>query len=253
MYYRARYYDPQIGRFTQRDPAGFVDGVNPYAYVGNNPVSLTDPLGLAKLAPIASSNVSGYPGNGGGNAALVGTTIAAQLPRLTTSLPIVENAITRYATPILQAGARALATGPGAALVGMLFPSSLGNPEENWRPSDVGFLPFTSNARGSVYTAEEVANKGLGANPFKGKSFEEIDQLLTERGFNKVGVDPASGKGSYFHPESGRKYYLDKGGEYKEGTELPHVDVHRMRDGVNLEKEGKRRYPLGDSLIQPKP
>ncbi len=101
-------------------------------------------------------------------------------------------------------------------------------------------------------TKPMVANKGLGGNPFKGKSFEEIDKILTERGFKKVGADPGSGKGSYFHPDSGRKYYLDKGGNYREGTELPHVDVHRMRDGVNLEKEGKRRYPLGDKLIEPK-
>ncbi|HYE34308.1 glycohydrolase toxin TNT-related protein [Methylocaldum sp.] len=49
IYYRARYYDPTLGRFTQRDPAGFVDGLNPYAYVGNNPVSFTDPLGLTKV------------------------------------------------------------------------------------------------------------------------------------------------------------------------------------------------------------
>ncbi len=57
---------------------------------------------------------------------------------------------------------------------------------------------------------------------------------------------------SYFHPVTGRKYYLDKGGIYKEGTELPHVDVHRMKDGVNLEKV-KRRYPLGDNLIEEQP
>ncbi len=97
-----------------------------------------------------------------------------------------------------------------------------------------------------------VTKGGLNANPFKGKSFQEIDEMLTGRGFKKVGPDPASGKGAYFHPKSGRKYYLDKGGEYREGTELPHVDVHRMRDGANLEKEGKRRYPLGDKLLEPK-
>ncbi|WP_434148016.1 RHS repeat-associated core domain-containing protein [Methylocaldum gracile subsp. desertum] len=51
IYYRARYYDPAIGRFTQRDPAGFADGLNLYAYVGNNPVSFTDPLGLSKVSP----------------------------------------------------------------------------------------------------------------------------------------------------------------------------------------------------------
>ena len=47
VYYRARYYDPSIGRFISRDPAGMPDGVNRYAYVGNDPVNYTDPSGLA--------------------------------------------------------------------------------------------------------------------------------------------------------------------------------------------------------------
>lgn len=49
MYYRARYYDPTIGRFTQRDPAGMPDGVNRYAYVANDPVNFTDPSGEIAL------------------------------------------------------------------------------------------------------------------------------------------------------------------------------------------------------------
>ena len=43
VYFRHRYYDPQIGRFTQLDPKGFIDGVNRYAYVMNSPVSYVDP------------------------------------------------------------------------------------------------------------------------------------------------------------------------------------------------------------------
>jgi len=44
--YRARYYDPAIGRFTSEDPIGFSGGVNFYEYVRNSPVLLVDPLGL---------------------------------------------------------------------------------------------------------------------------------------------------------------------------------------------------------------
>ena len=46
-YMRARYYDPEVGRFISEDPTGFDGGdVNLYAYVGNNPVMLVDPMGL---------------------------------------------------------------------------------------------------------------------------------------------------------------------------------------------------------------
>jgi RHS repeat-associated protein len=46
IYYRARYYDPSIQRFTQRDPIGVAGGVNAYAYVNNSPANFTDPTGL---------------------------------------------------------------------------------------------------------------------------------------------------------------------------------------------------------------
>ncbi len=45
-YYRARYYDPQTGRFLSEDPIGFDAGdQNLYRYVQGDPVNLTDPDG----------------------------------------------------------------------------------------------------------------------------------------------------------------------------------------------------------------
>jgi RHS repeat-associated protein len=50
LYYRARYYDPQVGRFLNEDPIRFAGSVNFYPYVSNNPVLRIDPSGLIHQA-----------------------------------------------------------------------------------------------------------------------------------------------------------------------------------------------------------
>jgi RHS repeat-associated protein len=58
LYYRARYYEPAIGRFISEDPIRFDAGVNFYPYVGNNPTNLTDPMGLAP--PSGPGTITGW-------------------------------------------------------------------------------------------------------------------------------------------------------------------------------------------------
>lgn len=44
-YFRARYLDPNIGRFISEDPLGWDEGPNYYSYVDNSPLVLNDPSG----------------------------------------------------------------------------------------------------------------------------------------------------------------------------------------------------------------
>jgi RHS repeat-associated protein len=68
-YYRARYYDPQMGRFINEDPIGLAGGINLFAYVNGRPVSRRDPRGLqtATTAGPADSSSCTIECDGQGN------------------------------------------------------------------------------------------------------------------------------------------------------------------------------------------
>ena len=47
-YYKNRHYSPELGRFLQPDPVGYLDGLNVYQYALNDPNMFTDPEGLVR-------------------------------------------------------------------------------------------------------------------------------------------------------------------------------------------------------------
>ncbi len=65
-YYRGRYYSPALGKFINRDPVGYRAGdANLYQYVRDNPLTRTDPTGMATVNP--------PPPPGGWNLGNIGT------------------------------------------------------------------------------------------------------------------------------------------------------------------------------------
>jgi RHS repeat-associated protein len=73
VYNRARHLHPTLGRFMQRDPAGYVDGLSFYAYLRLRPFAQLDPTGMksvrlefATFIPQSIGvNVPGAPANAG--------------------------------------------------------------------------------------------------------------------------------------------------------------------------------------------
>jgi RHS repeat-associated protein len=57
-YYRARYYDPQAGRFLSEDAIHFGGGENFYRYANNAPAGLVDPTGMNSTVSVGPNGIT---------------------------------------------------------------------------------------------------------------------------------------------------------------------------------------------------
>jgi len=64
LYYRARFYDPQLGRFISEDPISLEGGINFYTYVQNDPLNFLDPIGLSRCNRLVGTLAGALVGAG---------------------------------------------------------------------------------------------------------------------------------------------------------------------------------------------
>jgi insecticidal toxin complex protein TccC len=62
-YYGARYYAPWLQRWVSADPAGDVDGLNLYGFVGNNPMRYIDNAGFSKTQAERRTEIKAFNEN----------------------------------------------------------------------------------------------------------------------------------------------------------------------------------------------
>jgi RHS repeat-associated protein len=91
VYMRARYYNPVLGRFVSRDPAGLQGGLNGYAYCDNDPVNCTDPSGMIPMlnSALTSTNYFAMPSLSTGTGGLTSGTNTLSVSSLAAA-PVVS-------------------------------------------------------------------------------------------------------------------------------------------------------------------
>jgi RHS repeat-associated protein len=110
-YYKARFYSPTLGRFMQTDPVGYDGGINLYAYVGNDPIDRTDPLGTDwgdRLNVVAGAGeiLLGIVVGGGGGGASGAATLATDGLASPITIPAAEASINLGGILIIDGASR---------------------------------------------------------------------------------------------------------------------------------------------------
>ena len=215
---RARFYDPNLGRFISEDPIGFGGGdVNLYGYVWNNPVNFYDPSGLFPFSfPCWPASQCADQLDQAIDSALSrmgGDPIVSFGPLL--HRPVHLSEYFKDPVSLLRVGSKS-----GAALDADI-------------PDYQKFEAYCDDAvgAGSLFLmmagpASAELNAGRSFNPFKGKTSSEIDEMFINKGYTPKGPDPMNGRGTYVNPKNGRGYHVDA--NHPPGKP-PHVGAHRPR------------------------
>ena len=199
-YYRARYYDPEIGRFVSEDPLGFAAGdVNFYAYVGNNPINNNDPSGQFVCGGICIGIAVGVGTSIATGSAIRGGVEAVTNPNATTS-------------SILSAAGdpKGLAIDTGLGLVGGGF-AQLAKARQISQ-----LAPVLKGAEGEALIAQRLSNQGLNFEQqvtIRGGGAKPRIDFGVDTGNGLLALEVKTGSGARLtNPQSTLMNFIDNGG-----------------------------------------
>jgi RHS repeat-associated protein len=172
MYMRNRYYDPATGRFTQEDPIGLAGGLNAYGFASGDPISYSDPFGLAACKYYEVECLSDELSAWGGGTGVAGRVL----------VPSVLTAVSFFGLDAAESDAAGAANGSKLA-AGSLAASFI-----------LAAVPGGSGARKAETLAEQMAmdaaKSGLGREIMEGKIKD-----VTKAGMAKMEVVATNKKG----------------------------------------------------------
>jgi len=183
-YYGARYYDPELGRFTQADTmvpsAAIPQTLNRYAYCGNNPLKYVDPTGhdfglteliitvvvCAAIGGATAAATGGDIGKGilfgaigglcGGGGAVIGAAAGATSAVGATLGQFIGTVIGAAAGGVISAGVNGGDIGLGALVGGIGGAIAFG-------VGQLGFAPSEGGSLADLDFGQNLANAGLSA------------------------------------------------------------------------------------------
>ncbi|MGP9517102.1 RHS repeat-associated core domain-containing protein, partial [Psychrobacter sp. AOP5-CZ1-12] len=195
-YNRFRYYDPDMGMFTTRDPIGLMGGSNVFAYAPN-PTGWVDPLGLA--AAVA------------GGAAVLGESVGATAAAPVAAV-VAAGAGGYWLGTKINDGLEANGLSIGSEIYDLIHPEEKQSTCSSCKPAikDVEPEDFCEQL------ALAEAKAGAGRHIMKGQKMSDEPRLIAHYGsgpwIKKEHVRECTAKGRrrkvtihYFHSESSNK------------------------------------------------
>ncbi|WP_242489485.1 RHS repeat-associated core domain-containing protein [Pseudomonas sp. TH06] len=204
-YYGARYYAPWLQRWISADPAGDVDGLNLYGFVGNNPLRYIDESGFEKTEAEQRKEIEALRKN-----IKAGYKIVDREDQLLAHLfypedrheQIIKSTVSTVVTGAVKAGAGAVGAAVGMLAGTIVLPG----------PGTVGF------GAAGAFAAKEAASEGMKRLAKKTGMETSITpkakniswQKAKEKNVEMLSVDYASNKVTEYNPRSseGQKTFL---------------------------------------------